>query len=246
MGEAKSVTGFNITKLSLNRPIALGIIFGIIALAGVVSFSRLNYELVPKFNPPVLTVVTIFPGALAQEVETEVSIPIEDALSGLEGLETITSTSQDNLSLIRLELKSSVDIDQVLDQASRKLLSVNRKLPDFVESPVLSRFDFDDLPMMRIGITAQVTDIPFSDIVRRKIIKPLSQRPGVAEIDLFGASEQVVEIDVLPERLLATNTSILQVLQALKKNNVQLPAGVLATSKNQQPILFKARTSGLQ
>lgn len=240
------MAGFNITRLSLNRPILPWIFFGMISLAGVFSYLFLNYELVPKFNPPVLTIVTVYPGAPAKEVEDNVSIPIENALSGLQGVETITSTSQDNFSLVRLEMKSSINVESALNEANRKLLLARRNLPEKVNEPVLSRFDFDDLPMMRLSIEAPLTVLDLSQLIEEKIIPVLTQVEGVAEIESHGLVKPKVSIELLPERLQLTNTTILQALQAIGKDNIQIPTGILESGKSLQPTLFSAHLGSIE
>jgi len=85
----------NITRISIERPTLLAVFYILIVLSGIYCFFSLSYELVPQFNPPVITVVTVYPGASPKEVEQEVSIHLEDALASLEGIETITSNSRD-------------------------------------------------------------------------------------------------------------------------------------------------------
>jgi HAE1 family hydrophobic/amphiphilic exporter-1 len=102
----------------------------------------LSYELVPKFSPPVITVTTVYTGASPTEVESKVSIKIEDALSSIEYLEQITSLSYENFSLIRLEMKPQADIDLTLQNAQRKLQAALGNLPQNIEKPVSEQIRF--------------------------------------------------------------------------------------------------------
>src|SRR5512141_3209958 len=110
-----------ITRLSIERPTLLAVFYILVVLSGIFGFLSLRYELVHQFNPPVITVVTIYPGASPKEVEHEVTIHIEDAFASLESIETMTSISRDNFSLVKLELDPSANVDQVLQNTSRKL-----------------------------------------------------------------------------------------------------------------------------
>ena len=119
----------NLTKISIERPKLAVVLFSLVIFLGVTSYFYLSYELVPKFNPPVLTVTTIYPGASPTEVESKISIKIEDALSSIEALDEIGTYSYENFSLIRLMMKPEVDIDKTLQEAQRKLLVVIPDLP---------------------------------------------------------------------------------------------------------------------
>src|SRR5210317_526538 len=123
----------NLTKISIEKPKLAVVLFSLIIFLGVTSYFYLSYELVPKFSPPVLTVTTIYPGASPSEVESKVSIKIEDALSSIEYLDQITSLSYENFSLVRLELQSQADIDLTLQNAQRKLQLVLANLPASAE-----------------------------------------------------------------------------------------------------------------
>src|SRR5215204_2714931 len=110
----------DVTKLSIERPTLLTVVFSVFIFFGVLGYFKLNYELVPKFTPPVITVTTIYPGAAPGDVEREVSIPLEDVLSSLENIDVITAISTENFSLVRMEMKPGTNIDLALQDASRK------------------------------------------------------------------------------------------------------------------------------
>ncbi len=235
----------NITRLSIERPVVLIIFFVLIVAGGVTAYLELNYELVPKFNPPVITVVTIYPGAQAQQVEEEVSKPIEDALSSLSNIDVLSSTSRDNFSLVKLEMKAGTKVEEALNEANRKLLSIARTMPTNAASPVLTRFDFDDLPIIRLSAFAELSAPDLSKLCEEDIIPSLSQQVGVADIKLIGGSIKQLEIIVSKERLAATNTTILQVLQALGKNNLRIPTGTIDNADLQYSTVFDAQLTSI-
>ena len=134
----------NITRISIERPTIAIVIFSLLIILGIMSYRFLNYELVPEFNPPVITVTTVYPGASPREVENSVSKPVEDALSSLENIETITSTSMESFSLVKLEMKAGTDIKNTLREADRKINGILGDLPSQTRKPTLTRFDFND------------------------------------------------------------------------------------------------------
>ena len=101
----------NLTKISIERPKLAVVLFSLLIFLGITSYFYLSYELVPKFSPPVLTVTTVYPGASPTEVESKVSIVVEDALSSIEYLDQITTLPFENFSLVRLEMKPQADIE---------------------------------------------------------------------------------------------------------------------------------------
>ena len=120
----------NITKLSIQRSTIVVVVFTVLTLLGVVSYQSLNYELLPKFSPPVLTISTIYPGASPNEVENSVTKEIEDALSSLENVKEMKSTSLESFSIITIQLNQGTDVDLSLQDAQRKINTILAKLPE--------------------------------------------------------------------------------------------------------------------
>ena len=231
----------NITHLSIQRPTLLAVFYILIVLSGIYCFFSLSYELVPQFNPPVITVVTIYPGASPKEVEQEVTIPIEDALASLEGIENITSSSRDNFSLVKLELKANAKADEVLQNASRKMLSAVANLPTDARPPVLSRFDFNDLPIIRLAAFSDIGILKLTRFCKETVISAISQINGVADVEITGGMENEVMISVDADRLRLYNVSLLQVLKAVGQANKNVPAGSVESLDLDIPVEMKGR-----
>jgi len=236
----------NITKISIERPTIAFVIFSLLIILGSFSYKFLTYELVPKFNPPVLTVTTIYPGASPTEVETSVSMKIEDALSSLENIETLTTTSMESFSLVKLEMKAGADIESTLREASRKINEIAGDLPGESSTPTLTRFDFDDLPVIRMGAYSNLNPADFYDFSRNQIVPELNQIEGVALVRLLGGVEKEVRIDIDPNRMEAQNVSILQVLRAVNTSNLDIPAGKVASDIRQNFIRFSGRLESIE
>ena len=236
----------NFTKISIERPKLAVVLFSLLIFLGITSYFYLSYELVPKFSPPIITVTTVYPGASPTEVESKVSIKVEDALSSIEYLDQITSMSYENFSLVRLELKSQADIDLTLQNCQRKLQMVLASLPQAVERPILSKFDFDDLPVMRLATFSNLDNMELSRFARNKIQPELSQIPGVAEVRLLGERMREIVVRVDPQKLEAHHTSILQVMQAIRSSNLELPAGKIEGDQTQSFIRLAGRFENLE
>lgn len=235
----------NITRISIERPTIAVVIFSLLIILGAFSYHFLNYELVPKFYPPVLTVTTVYPGASPYEVQNSISVKIEDALSSLENLDIITSYSMESFSLIRLEMKSGTDVNKTLQDADRRLSAIAGKLPDDAARPVLERFDFDDLPVIRGGAYSNLKTSDFYDFAKDQIIPELNQVEGVGQVRLLGGRELEVKVDVDPAKLQAFGVSLMQVLKAVNSANINIPAGKVASENVQTFIRLTGRFSNL-
>jgi hydrophobe/amphiphile efflux-1 (HAE1) family protein len=231
----------NITRISIERPTIAIVIFSLLIILGVMSYKFLNYELVPKFNPPVITVATLYPGASPKEVENSVSKVIEDALSSLENIETITSSSMESFSLVKVEMKAGTDIENTLREADRKINSAIGLLPSQAGQPTLSRFDFNDLPVMRMGTYSNLAPEDFYDFARNQIVPLLNQIEGVAQVRLLGGVEKEVQVMIDPQKMEAYNVSLLQVIQAIQRTNLEIPVGKVEAEERQNFIRFSGR-----
>ena len=215
----------NLTKISINRPTLLAAFYLLVILFGIFSFLSLNYELTPRFNPPYLSVVTVYPGASASEVEDNVSVPIEAAMSSLENVAMITTTSRENFSLVALELKPGTNIENSLNEASRKLLAIRNNLPDVIRTPIITRFDFNDLPIIRLGVFSNQDPVTLSRFCKDQVVPALSQLGGVGEVNLQGDIQKEVLVSLDPQRMDFKRVTILQVLQAIGSSNADFPSG---------------------
>jgi hydrophobe/amphiphile efflux-1 (HAE1) family protein len=236
----------NITRISIERPTIAIVIFSLFIILGVFSYRFLTYELAPEFNPPVITVTTVYPGASPKEVENSVSKLIEDALSSLENIETITSTSMESFSLIKLEMKAGTDIKNTLREADRKMNSILGLLPSQASKPALTRFDFNDLPVMRMGAYSNLEPEDFYDFARNQIVPVLNQIEGVAQVRLLGGMEKEVQIKIDPQKMAANNVSLLQVIQTIHRTNLEIPVGKVETESTQNFIRFSGRFESLE
>src|SRR6218665_3582402 len=146
-----------ITEVSIKRPSIILVVFIVLTFLGLSSYKKLSYELLPKFSSPVVTISAIYPGASPNEVENTVTKKLEDAVSSMENVDKITSTSYEGLSVVTVQLKSEANVDLGLQDAQRKINAVLADLPEEVKTPSLGKFSIDDLPIMRLGVTANLS-----------------------------------------------------------------------------------------
>ncbi|MCD8539009.1 MAG: efflux RND transporter permease subunit, partial [Leadbetterella sp.] len=132
-----------IADISIRRPSIVIVVFTALTLFGILSYFSLNYELLPKFSPGVVSISTVYPGASPGEVENTVTKKIEDAVASLENIKKLDATSYESLSLVIIELRAGADVDLALNDAQRKINAMLSELPDDAEAPSLNKFSFD-------------------------------------------------------------------------------------------------------
>src|SRR3954469_8591867 len=145
-----------ITEISIKRPTIVVVVFTVLTLMGFISYKSLNYELLPKFTSPVVTIATVYPGASPKEVESTITKKIEDAVASMEKIKKIISKSSESLSTVTIELNSGSNVDLALQDAQRKVNSVLSDLPTDAKAPSLTKFSLDDLPIMTLSATANM------------------------------------------------------------------------------------------
>src|SRR5262245_9878646 len=174
----------NLSALAVKRPSLFVVVFSILALLGIFSYSTLSYELLPSISNPVLTVTTLYPGASPSEVENSVTKKIEEQTSSLEDVEKVTSTSLEGVSLVTVTLETGADVDEAVQSAQRKVNSVVSDFPDGVKQPTVDKISLDEQAVMTLGATSDLEPTQFSDLLDDKISPELSRLSGVARVDV--------------------------------------------------------------
>jgi len=226
----------SITEIAIKRPSLIVVIFTVLGLGGFISYQSLNYELLPKFSPPVITISTTYPGAAPAEVETSVTKKIEDAISSLEGIESIKSTSLESFSSIVVTFKQGTNTDQSVQDAQRQVNAIKSTLPGDVKDPVISKIAFDEAPIMNIGVRASLDGVALYDVVKQRIVPSLSKIEGVGQVNIVGGEEREIRINVKQEKLKFYNLSIVQVNQAIANANLDFPTGKVKQRNSQNLI----------
>src|SRR5687768_13522514 len=157
----KRTKKMKIAEISIKRPSLVIVLFTVLILGGLLSYSSLNYELLPKFSPSVVSITTVYPGASPSEVENTVSKKIEDAVSSMENIKKLDTRSYESVSVVILTMKSGADVDYALNDAQRKVNAVLKDLPVDVDPPSLNKFSLDDLPVMTLSASSRLDEAAF-------------------------------------------------------------------------------------
>jgi len=215
-----------IADISIKRPSLVIVVFTALTLFGFMCYRMLNYELLPKFTPNVIYIATIYPGASPSEVENSVTKKIEDAVSSMEKIKKLESTSYESVSVVLITLNDNADVDFSVTEAQRKINAVLFDLPETVKTPILNKFSLDDLPIITIAATSDnLSEIEFYDLIDKRIQPQLSRVDGVAQVNIIGGQEREFQVNIDASKLDAYNLSLLQVQQQILTSNMDFPTG---------------------
>lgn len=226
-----------LAEISIKRPSLVIVLFTILTLAGLFSYSQLGYELIPKFETNVITINTLYPGASPSEVENTVTKKIEDAIASLENIKKIESKSFESLSSVSVALTSNADADIAINDAQRKINAILGDLPKDADPPSLTKFSLSDLPIMTIGANGKMDEASFYDLIDKKIAPILSRVQGVAQVNIIGGEEREVQVNLDAVKMQGYNLSVQQVQQMILASNLDFPTGNIQT--REQKVLIR-------
>jgi HAE1 family hydrophobic/amphiphilic exporter-1 len=235
----------NITDISIKRPSLIIVLFSVFTLLGVIGYKNLSYELMPDFNQPVVVIKTVYPGAEPEEVETSVSRKIEDALSNLEGVDYLVTKSLPNASVIIANLKYGTDLDKTMQNAQRYIDNIRKDLPVDILSPVMSKVSPNDLPIMSISATSNLTSTEFYQKMKDEFLPQIQQIKGVAEITLLGGEEREIQVKINQDKIKLYKISIGQVVESINRSGLDLPVGKVLTEKESNSVRLIGKFSTL-
>ncbi len=212
-------------RLAVTRPVLTSMIVLSLVILGAFSYLRLGVDLIPGIDFPVVTVVTTYPGAGPEEVENEVTEPIEDAISTIANLESLLSYSQDNVSIVIIEFAYGVDADLVAIDVKDKVDAIRATLPDDVQPSTIQKLDITAMPIVELALSGPQSLATLYDIADRTLRDRLSQVEGVASVSVIGGREREVEVRVHPDRLRAYGLAINDVAGLVGAGSMTIPAG---------------------
>ena len=236
----------NITEISIKRPSLIIVLFSILALLGFIGYKNLSYELMPDFNQPVVVIKTVYPGAEPNEVETSVSRKIEDALSNLEGVDYLVTKSLPNASVIIANLKYGTDLDKTMQDAQRYIDNIRKDLPQDILSPVMSKVSPNDLPIMSISATSNLSSTEFYQNMKDDYLPQIQQIKGVAEITVLGGEEREIQVKINQDKLKLYKIAMIQVVEAINRSGLDLPAGKVQTDKESNSVRLTGKFTSLE
>jgi HAE1 family hydrophobic/amphiphilic exporter-1 len=222
-----------LSDVSIRRPVFAVMLIGGLMVLGGVSIPRLGVDLWPRIEFPMVVVETVLPGAAPETIEQEVTEPLEEAINSIEGIRSLRSASSDSLSLMFIEFELEYDIQEKAQQVREKVASVRGELPADVEPPVVDRVDPDAIPILSILIAAPSSIREVSEFADKRIKSRLERVPGVGSVKLVGDRPREIRVWVDPIRLSGYGLAVDDVLAALRREHVELPAGRIETADHE-------------
>jgi len=209
-----------------------------IVLVGIISFDRLTVREYPKIDSPVVSVRTVYAGASAQVMETQVTQPLEDSISGIEGVKTLKSISREEVSQITVEFTNDRDPDLAANDVRDRVARARGRLPDEVDDPIIAKVEADAQAILWLRlISDRHAPLEISDYADRYVVDRLKTLPGVASVVIGGERRYAMRIWLDRERLAAYALTPQDVEDALRRQNIEVPAGRIESSQREFNVL---------
>ena len=213
-------------EISIRRPVFATVLSLLILLVGWVSFTGLTVREYPKIDEPTVTVSTSFTGASSEVVESQVTKTLEDSLAGIEGVDVITSISRQERSQITVRFKLERDPDSAAADVRDKVSRVRQRLPQGIDEPVIAKVEADAFPVIWLALSSDTHDaLQLSDFANRLAKPVLQTAPGAADVRVYGERKYAMRIWIDPDRLAAYRLTVQDVEDALRRSNLEVPAG---------------------
>ena len=214
-----------IAASSIHRPIMTAVFYMIIIILGGIAFFRLPIDLMPDVTYPAITVRTNYEGVGPQEIETLITEPIERALGSVPGIEEINSDSQEGSSSVRVNFVWGTDLAEATEEVRTRIDRIRGALPEDADTPTIYKFDISQFPIMFLSVSGDMNPKDLRYFVEDQIQYRLERAPGVAAVNIRGGLRREIHVDLNRERLQSLQIATNEVLSALRRENVQLPAG---------------------
>ena len=230
----------SLSDLCIRRPVFATVLSLVVALVGAVSYTRLTVREYPKIDEPVVNVSTNYRGASAEIIESQVTKPLEDSLAGIEGIETLTSTSRNESSQITVRFKLTRDVDGAAADVRDRVSRVRSRLPDDIDEPVIAKVEADANPIIWLAFTSEtVSPLAVSDYANRVVKPRLQTLPGVADVQIRGERQYAMRVDLDRDRLASFGLTTQDVEDAIRRQNIEIPAGRIESRQREFNVVSK-------
>lgn len=230
-----------ISEFSIKRPITIVVLFLTIGILGLLGYRSMQTELMPKFTPPTMNVQVIYPGASPSETENSLTRKLEDALSSLQGIESIRSYSFEGMSMVFISFVYGTDIDKAISDAQNNISSKKAELPSSILAPIISKITVDDKAVMTLAVTSGLETTELSDLIEHRIVPELLRIPGMAKINSVGQRPREIQINLDMEVLRSLGITPVQVLGVIRAANLDFPTGSLRNEHSNTSIRLSGK-----
>ncbi|MCI4568355.1 efflux RND transporter permease subunit [Lysobacter sp. CFH 32150] len=226
-----------LSDISIRRPVFAMVINLVVLLVGIISYQRLAVRLIPNVDTPTINVSTSYPGASAQVIESQVTQPIEDALSGVEGIEYMQSTSREQSSQVTIRFRLNRDADGAASDVRDRVAQARQFLPEEVDEPIIQKQEADQQPIIYLAFSSDHhSQVEIADYAETLVKDRVQTIPGVAQAQVY-SSTYAMRIWLQPQRLAGFGLTPADVEDALRKQNVEIPAGRVEGNQREFTVL---------
>ena len=230
----------SLSEICIRRPVFATVLSLVLMLLGAVSYDRLAVREYPRIDLPVVTVDTRYLGASAEIIESQVTKPMEDSIAGIEGVDVLTSISRPEQSQITVRFKLDREPDSAAADVRDRVSRVRQKLPTDVLEPVIAKVEADATPVIWLAFSSDtMSTLDITDFVSRNIKPKIQTLPGAADVRIFGERRYAMRIWLDPERLAAFRLTPLDVEDALRRQNVEIPSGRIESSQREFTVVSR-------
>ncbi len=230
-----------ITDTSIKRPVTISMIFLIITVLGLFFYSKLGLDLLPKIKYPTVSIITTYSGVNPEDIENLITKPIEDAVSTVQNVKSVSSFSQEGLSAVIIEFNWGTNTDFAAQDVRDRIGLIEDYLPVDADKPMVFKLDISEMPILGYGITAEGIDtLQLKKLIKDNIKDRLERIEGVASVELRGGMEREIIIKINKPKIEALEISQDQIIQALRAENLNVSGGSISQEKEELPV----RTNG--
>ncbi|MBN3521440.1 efflux RND transporter permease subunit [Algoriphagus lutimaris] len=234
----------SLSNVSINRPVLAIVMSLVIILFGAIGISLLGIREFPSVDPPVINVRTTYVGANADVIEAQITEPLEEAINGIQGIKSLTSTSNDGGSSITVEFDVGADLEAAANDVRDKVSGAQRNLPPDAEPPVVSKADADSQPIVFLNVKSDERSLlDLSDIAENIFKERLQTIPGVSRVQIWGEKEYAIRLRMDPLKMASYGVTPLDVLSKVQSENVELPSGRIEGETIELSVRTKSRLS---
>jgi len=232
----------NIAEMAIKRPIFVIMIVASIITLGLIGYTSMGVDMLPDIEYPTISVTTVYAGASAEEIENLVTKPLEDALAVVEGLDTLSSTSDESVSVITAKFNLGADVKYAETRVRDAVNKAKWKLPDDAKEPSVERFSAAEwIPVIAMTVKGNRDLAGLKEIVDDSIKPEIEKIKGVGRVDLWGGRDRAVKITINKSALFARMISFNQVIEAIDRENLNIPAGSIENTKRSIDVRVKGR-----
>src|SRR3990172_6291726 len=227
-----------ISDLSIRRPVLATVMSLMLVLIGIISYQRLSVREYPNIDPPVVSVRTVYPGASAEIIESQVTRPLEESLAGIEGIKVMKSVNREEVSQITVQFTLGRDIEAAANDVRDRVARIRGRLPDDVEEPIVAKIEADAFPILWLAFsTDRHSALEITDYADRSVKDRLQTLPGVASVMIGGERRYAMRIWLDRERLAAYGLTPQDVENALRRQNLEVPSGRIESTQREFTVL---------